>query len=209
MQQKIDEQLSKEKDDMERRMKQKRDEVMGEKKKNLDERMQQMSGQLSSIYREQIMKQYEEELSNLEKAIIEERDKQLTRMRQNLIKRRIDRERTRKEEERKIADSKRQAESPVAFNMLAMSPTTQTTSPLKSVRGAIVNRLAEQIQISLTSKNESQQDTRDKLRQLLNEWNEKLNAAKQNSNEDKQNVWEKESDMMSMGSPSSKTVVPP
>ena len=92
-------------------MKVKRDEIMGDKKKHLEERMREMSGQLSSIYREQIIKQYELELSNLEKAIIEERDKQLTKMRQNLIKKKIERERVRKEAERKLQSEKRMVES--------------------------------------------------------------------------------------------------
>jgi len=37
-------------------MKLKRDEIMGDKKKHLEERMAEMSGQLSVLYREQIMK---------------------------------------------------------------------------------------------------------------------------------------------------------
>jgi hypothetical protein len=44
------------------------------------------------------MKQYQQELDALERAIEKERDNQLAKMRQKLIKRKIERERIRKEE---------------------------------------------------------------------------------------------------------------
>ena len=67
-----------------------------------------MSGSLSQLQREQIMKQYQEELDALERAIAKERDNQLTKMRQKLVKRRIEQERFRKEEQqqKQIADIK-------------------------------------------------------------------------------------------------------
>ena len=98
MQKAIEDQMAREKELVEQKMKQKRDEVMGDKKKKLEERIAEMSGQLSQFQKDQIMKQFLLELSNLEKAIAIERDNQLTKMRQRLIKKRIEAERLKKEE---------------------------------------------------------------------------------------------------------------
>ena len=47
MQRSIEEQMAREKELVEQRMKAKRDEVMGERKKQLEERIKEMSGSLS------------------------------------------------------------------------------------------------------------------------------------------------------------------
>jgi hypothetical protein len=72
---------------------------MGERKRKLEERIKEMSGQISVDQKELIMKQFLKELSDLEKAIEQERDAQLRKMRQRLIKRKIEQERLKKEEQ--------------------------------------------------------------------------------------------------------------
>ncbi len=74
LQKQIEEQMAKEKEQVETRMKQKRDDVMGEKKKALENRIKEMSGSLNEFQKDQIMKQFLLELNNLEKAIALERD---------------------------------------------------------------------------------------------------------------------------------------
>jgi hypothetical protein len=56
------------------------------------------------------MKQFMRELDNLEKAIAIERDTQLKKMRQRLIKKKVEQERLKKEEEqqKRVNDLKRQ-----------------------------------------------------------------------------------------------------
>ncbi len=74
LQKQIEEQMAKEKEQVETKMKQKRDDVMGEKKKALENRIKEMSGSLNEFQKDQIMKQFLLELNNLEKAIALERD---------------------------------------------------------------------------------------------------------------------------------------
>ena len=91
--------MAREKEVVEKRMKMKRDEIMGEKKRKLEERIQEMSGSLSQYQKDMIMKQFMMELNNLEKAIAMERDSYMAKMRKRLIKKKIEAERLKKEEE--------------------------------------------------------------------------------------------------------------
>ena len=74
MQRNIEDQMAREKQAVEQRMKQKRDEIIGDKRKNLEDKINQMKGTLSDYQREMIMKQYQKELDALERAIAKERD---------------------------------------------------------------------------------------------------------------------------------------
>jgi hypothetical protein len=91
-------------------MKSKRDEVIGERKRNLELRIKEMSGHITADQKEQIMRQFMLELNNLEKAIAIERDSQLKKMRQRLIKKKVEQERFKKEEEqqKRVDELKRQ-----------------------------------------------------------------------------------------------------
>ena len=91
-------------------MKNKRDEVIGERKRNLELRIKEMSGHITADQKEQIMRQFMRELDSLEKAIAIERDSQLKKMRQKLIKKKIEQERLKKEEEsqKRVNDLKKQ-----------------------------------------------------------------------------------------------------
>ena len=91
-------------------MKSKRDEVIGERKRNLELRIKEMSGHITADQKEQIMRQFMLELNNLEKAIAIERDTQLKKMRQRLIKKKVEQERFKKEEEqqKRVDELKRQ-----------------------------------------------------------------------------------------------------
>ena len=91
-------------------MKSKRDEVIGERKRNLELRIKEMSGHITADQKEQIMRQFMRELDSLEKAIAIERDAQLKKMRQKLIKKKVEQERFKKEEEqqKRVQELKRQ-----------------------------------------------------------------------------------------------------
>jgi hypothetical protein len=91
--------MAKEKELVEQKMKERYHEVMGQKKKVLEDRIKEMSGSLSEYQKEMIMKQFMIDLNNLEKAIAMERDNQLTKMRARLIKKKIEAERLKKQEQ--------------------------------------------------------------------------------------------------------------
>lgn len=89
MQRKIDEQLAKETEELDKRMKAKKDEILGDKKRAMEERMRAMRGNLTEFQQEQIMREYEEELSKLERAIRDERERQFELMRRHLLKKQL------------------------------------------------------------------------------------------------------------------------
>jgi hypothetical protein len=91
--------MAKEKELVEQKMKERYHDVMGQKKKVLEDRIKEMSGSLSEYQKEMIMKQFMIDLNNLEKAIAMERDNQLTKMRARLIKKKIEAERLKKQEQ--------------------------------------------------------------------------------------------------------------
>eukprot|EP00347_Sterkiella_histriomuscorum_P005935 403354701 len=197
MQKKIEEQMNKEKDAVENRMKQKRDEVIGDKKRKLEEKINEMKGTLSDYQREMIMKQYQKELDALERAIAMERDNQLQKMRQKLIKRKIERERLKKDEESKSK-----------MDSLKTKLRAQIKNQIKSDRTELNNKqpgLVSQVpqkeiktQRPSTAAQQSQ-SLKDKLKRMLAKWNNHKDAAKQDL-DDIQNIWEKNSQADSMKS---------
>ena len=145
------------------------------------------------------MKQFMLELDALEKAIAVERDNQLRKMRQRLIKKKIETERLKKEEQQEIRvlavkkqigkyllvsiqNARKRAEESKNIKKIAVQPTAPMTNALarqKTIDNAI--------------------NAKDKLRLLLQQWSERV----KDKDDDQQQIWEKRTADFKLDSPKS------
>jgi len=100
MQNNLNDAMKKEEEKLDEQLSKRKEQIMSMKRQNLDDRLKMVAGEMSDLQIKEMREQYNREFNNLEAAIRSEKEKQLVKMRSAMLSRRIAKEKRRKEDEK-------------------------------------------------------------------------------------------------------------